>query len=248
MRPWIVALLDNEPIEKGTKDKDKQDISTPPRFKLPNKFAQDPNKGTNSVRGSTRKRDLRSASPAKLDPTTPSERKIASPRKRQSKKSSVTNATPATDASNALNKVVANGTSPDAGTPALDSKENVRIEVDESVEQAGDVETTLTTVRVEMPAGHPDLPLPESAEEMVAKAREMVEEAKELDGRATSPRGKRKAAEIDGADDNDALAVQPVSKKTRLMEETIKREKIKTRALIGIAATFVVGSVIPYLI
>lgn len=243
MRPWIIALLDNEPIEKGAKDKDKQEISTPPRFDIPSKFANDPTKGTNSMRG---KRSLRSASPTKIPPATPSDRKIASPRKRTSKKASTANASsPAEDASKALAKVTQNGTT-DATSPA---KENVRIEVDESVEQIGDVETTHTTVRVEVPAGYPELPLPESAEEMVAKAREMVEEARELDGRSGgSMRGKRKAADIEEDEDGRPIAVQPASKKTRLLEETVKREKIKTRALIGIAATFVVGSVIPYFV
>lgn len=230
MRAWVVALLDPEPIEKGTRGTEGLLISTPPKFTLPKKYQNNPMDGKSTVRG--RKS---TASPTKASET-PSERKIASPRKRQPKKASTAEATPAKDASGALKRALENG------------EETVRVEVDEAVEQDGDVETVHTTVRVEMPAGHPDLPLPESAEEMVAKARKMVEEARELDGTAGRPasaKGKRKASAIES--DADGTLV-PASKKARVLEEQIKRQKVRTRALIGIASTLAVGAIIPYFV
>jgi hypothetical protein len=76
MRHWVMALLDNEPIEKGTKDKHNVHIQMPPKFD----FDRAPNvklPPLTAVR-STRARSTRSVSPSKL--ATPS-RKIATPRK-----------------------------------------------------------------------------------------------------------------------------------------------------------------------
>jgi hypothetical protein len=60
--------------------------------------------------------------------------------------------------------------------------DRVRVEVDSAVDVNGDIEVTTTSVKVEMPAGSPEMPLPESTEEMIAKAKEMVEEARKLEG------------------------------------------------------------------
>lgn len=239
MRAWVIALLDPEPIEKGTAGKDKAEIQTPPRFKLPKKFADNPTEGTNSVRGS-RNRSLRSASPSKI--ATPS-RKIASPRKRQSKKSAASEDSPATEASNQLNKIMQNGTAA-SETPdtAVSAEEKVRVEVDESVEKIGDVETTHTTVRVEMPAGSPDLPLPDNAEDMIAQAKEMVEKMREEDGgRPRSSKGKRKAEVLDDTEEDMAVGPVQPAKKVKVIEEEIKKQKVRNRALVGIAAAMAVG-------
>ncbi|KAF2103536.1 putative apses transcription factor [Rhizodiscina lignyota] len=249
MRSWIIALLDPEPIEKGTRDKDKSSIQTPPKYVLPKKYALAPTEGTNSVRGS-RRRELRSASPSKI--ATPS-RKIASPRKRAAKKTA-TEDTPAAEASKELNKIIENGengtapsTEPESKTESIDMEDKVRVEVDETVERTDDVETTHTTVRIEMPAGSPELPLPDNAEDMIAQAREMVEKAREEEGRPTSSKGKRKAdvLEEEEEDADEAGPVQP-AKKVKMMEQQLKRQKVRNRAMVGVIAVFAVGSMIPY--
>jgi len=233
MRPWIVALLDPEPIEIGTKDKHKSSIATPPKFVLQDKdnlFLPPP-----SVSASARKR---STSPTK------SPRKMASPRKRGARGASVTKTDAseselAKKASKALQSLT-NGTS---ATPSSATENVVRVEVDETVEKENDMETTHTTVKVEIPANHPDLPLPESTEEMITKAKEMVEEAHKLEEKRKRGRpSKRKADEAELADDTGASDSK--SAKRQRMVETLKKERVKTRALLGLAATLAIGLVL----
>jgi len=239
MRAWIVALLDPEPIEIGTKDKDKSSIATPPKFILQDKDKLFP--PPSSMASSTRKRELRSASPVK------SPRKMASPRKRAARgasvaKSDVSESDLAKKATKALQSLT-NGASV---TPSSATEDVVRVEVDETVEKEDDVETTHTTVKVEMPANHPDLPLPESTEELITKAKEMVEEANKLEEKKKRSRpSKRKADAAELADDAvEAGASDSQPPKRLRMVETLKKERIKTRALLGLTATLAIGLVL----
>ncbi len=115
----------------------------------------------------------------------------------------------------------------------------VKVEVDQTVETVGNTEVTHTNVTVEMPANSPDLPLPEDTEKMLETARRMVEEAKSLE---TSPKisRKRKAADPEPSDIDAELPVQP-AKKARVLEEKLKREKVRTRALFGVTATLAIA-------
>ncbi|KAJ9669470.1 hypothetical protein H2201_000337 [Coniosporium apollinis] len=240
MLPWIVALLDPEPIEKGTKDKDRVEISTPPRFVVPDKS------GLMSA-SSVRLRSLRSASPSKN--ATPS-RRIATPRKARTTRNSVKNQD-ATAAGTALQNAFTNGVEASKADSVRSESvdgDTVRVEVDETVETTGDTETTTTIVKVDMPAGSPELPLPESTEEMIAKAKAMVEEANRLEeNRVNGVKAlKRKAADLeDDEDDEVGMAVQP-AKRVRTIEEELKKEKVKNKALIGLSATLAFGALLPY--
>ena len=125
----------------------------------------------------------------------------------------------------------------------LNGNDKVKVEVDSAVEVNGDTETTHTHVTVEMPAGAPELPLPEDTEAMIENAKRMVEEARALDAQSSSQAPKRKAddAELDEVDtDSEALPSQP-AKKARVLEEKLKRERVRSRALIGISATLALG-------
>ena len=242
MRGWVVALLDPEPIEKGSKDKNIAEIMTPPRFIIPEKGSLLPPSA--SVRA-TRSRTSRSVSPSKI--ATPG-RKIASPRKSRTTRSSAKtepSTAPGTIATTSpLQNVMENGTQ---GSESVISEsvdgEAVKIEVDEAVEKNGDVETTTTTVKVDIPAEHPELPLPESTEDLIAKAREMVEEANKLEGTKVNgvKSSKRKAEELEV--DEEAVAEAKPVKKVKVLEEEIKKEKVTRKALIGLTAMVAIGFV-----
>ncbi|OJJ50888.1 hypothetical protein ASPZODRAFT_56728 [Penicilliopsis zonata CBS 506.65] len=130
---------------------------------------------------------------------------------------------------------------------AKEEGEKVKVDVESTVEATGDVETTKTTVSVEMPISLPDLPSAADTEQMIAKAKEMVEEARKLQQgeedtaeASTSPKAAKKrkqeeVAEEDGEEPSD-LPVQR-AKKARVLEEKLKRERVRNRALVGVTAT-----------
>ena len=243
--PWIHALLDEAPIPLGTDDPTMKAISPPPKFTFTvNERTILPPPNGLSARASTPKSRgrPRGASPAKN----------GSPSKQSTKKPRATKATKEADAASAreasaslqatLDHTTPDGTS--TAEPASADGEKVKIHVDSSVEFKGDTERgETTTVKIEMPAGIPDLPLPERPEEMIETARAMVAEARRADGEASSSKGKRKAEEMDedseGSADNEA---QP-AKKARLLGEELKKEQVRNRALLGVVATLVVGYV-----
>ena len=118
----------------------------------------------------------------------------------------------------------------------------MRVEVDTAVEVNGDTETTHTNVKVEMPAGSPDMPLPESTEEMIAKAKEMVAEARKLEGEVA--RGSKRKAEVldeDDEEDEEKDAVLMPARKARVLERELKVQRVRNRAMIGVAATLAIG-------
>lgn len=118
--------------------------------------------------------------------------------------------------------------------------EKVKIDVDSAVDVSGDAETTRTNVTVEMPAGSKELPLPEDTEKMIEKAKEMVEEARKLEGESSKSSRKRKSDEVDEEDLDAELPAQP-TKKAKVLEEKLKREKVRNRALVGVTATLAIA-------
>ncbi|KAH0605581.1 uncharacterized protein H6S33_004803 [Morchella sextelata] len=144
------------------------------------------------------------------------------------------------------------------------SEPKIRVEVDEEVETKGDVEVHTTHVKLELPATEDgEISLPDNSNDvkdvknMIAKAQEMVDEARKLDTPAApkTPGTKRKAEEIatvgdkdeDDVEDDDDL--KHSSKKSRLaIEEELKREKVKIKALIGLTAVLAIGALFPYVL
>lgn len=135
-----------------------------------------------------------------------------------------------------------------ADMPAEDHEESkVRVQVDQDIEVNGDTEVTHTNVTVEMPAWSPELPLPEDTEAMLEKAKQMVEEAKALEGSpVVKSSRKRKVEEVEPSDIDTELPVQP-AKRARVLEEKYKRERVRTRAVFGVAASLAVAAAIPFL-
>ncbi|KAG9198950.1 hypothetical protein G6514_009227 [Epicoccum nigrum] len=252
MRHWILALLDNEPIEKGAKDKHNVHIQAPPKFDLTKAQNVKLPPHTASLR-TTRARSTRSVSPSKM--ATPS-RKIATPRKSRAtrgrseamKAEEIFQSTATESPSSAL---VANGVTQSesvassvSGDVKEDAKaETVHIEVNETVEQKGDSEVTTTNVQIDVPASHPELREPEDPAKMIAEAKRMVEEARELDAGASSTlaQPKRKVGEVLDAEELEAERPTKLSKKLYTQEQKLAKEKITRRAMVGFAVMAVFG-------
>ena len=252
MRMWIEALLDPEAIDRGT-IKEHQ-ISSPPRYELP------------MSKMSTRTRSLRSASPTK--PSATPARKIASPRKRASKKDKENTATGTsiTTANSALNRALANGVN--ASSNDEGNNGNV-VDSDYALQSDQQIRQEFTAVKVERSssgrhqqqnhAQHSDPQVIQSTEAMVAKARKMVDEANRFTQKQASSTAraiKRKASEFEddpdynevdgetggaGGAGKDTRDAPPAAKKARVLEEQLKKEKVKARALIGLTATIAIG-------
>ncbi|KAF2009936.1 hypothetical protein BU24DRAFT_473095 [Aaosphaeria arxii CBS 175.79] len=278
MRRWIVALLDPSTIEKGSKDRDNTHIQVPPRFDI-EKAVHPVVLPPSSALRSTRARSTRSASPSKI--ATPG-RKIASPRKARTTRSAakpesvngeeILETAKALSATSALQRVIENGTAPAESTASESVNEDVakegevkdiearepetvRIEIQETVEQDGDVETTTTNVKIDVPADHPELSTPEDPAKMIEEAKRMVEEARELDAQSSGVEpiksSKRKAKDL-SKDDNEteeAAEDRPAKQaRTYTTEQRLKKEKVTVKAFIGLGVMTAIGAAVQYFI
>ena len=234
---WIAALLDPEPITHGTSDP-KKSIQSPPPFSMKdpvNGLGRSPEKPDG--RRSTRGRSLRSASPMKKDA---SMRKFATPRKTRQRgtlKFDEKAAAIAEEAADSLNGELAHAN-------ARQSTENAKVEVETVLEPSpdGDEEIESTKVKIEIPAGLPELQIPNDPQEMMAQARAMVHEANKINGASSSSaNGKRKAEEM-AEDDEEELELLP-PKRVKAVQTELRKEKIKRRAITGIAAGLAFGYV-----
>ncbi|ODM17908.1 hypothetical protein SI65_06696 [Aspergillus cristatus] len=137
-----------------------------------------------------------------------------------------------------------------------EEEKKVKVDVEESVDKAKDTQTKQTTFSVEMPVKFlPDAPSAEDTEQMIAKAREMVQEA--VDSKATeevpaesSSKGAQKRKTDDLSEDEEdeetkAASTQRV-KRAKVLEEKLKRERVRNRALVGVTAAFALAASIPY--
>ncbi|CBX94017.1 hypothetical protein IAQ61_003891 [Plenodomus lingam] len=270
MRHWIEALLDPAPIEKGNKDKHNPAIQGPPKFDVKNAkpVTLPPYLPSPAVR-STRARSTRSASPSKM--ATPS-RKIATPRKPRTTRNaakadkpddSFESATPGS----ALQTHIANGATPSdsaassingdakepAAKPAQVQEGTFRVEVQETTETNGNVETTTTNVKLDVPHSHPELPEPEDPMKMIEEAKRMVAEAQALEaGSSAAGASSVKLAKrrIEDVVDAAELAEERSSKAAKVAyttEQKLTKEKVTRRALVGLGVMAAIGTAFGYL-
>ncbi len=266
MRLWIEALLDPASIEKGNKDKANTQITMPPKFDLENASpVQLPaQSGARAGRG----RSARSVSPSKA--ATPA-RKMATPRKARSTRNATKpeikkaeevfeSAKPVTPSS-ALQNIIANGATPSDSNVSSsingDTKENevkggevkdgtVRIEVNETVETNGNIQTRSTNVTIDVPHNHAELPEPEDPTAMIEEAKKMVEEAQKLDALSSgdvTKSSKRKVEEVVDAAELAAERPSKATKTTYTTEEKLTKEKVTRRALVGLGVMAAIGCV-----
>ena len=243
IRLWIAALLDPEPITHGN---DITQITSPPPYrkvKMANGDSftgRSPEKKQPEGRHSTRSRrsaSVRSESPGGASQARTPGRPKATPRKPRKTRGT-------------LSRVDEGAASVEPESVNGDAKlgpggaENAKVEV-ETIE---DDERENTRVNVEMPTGYPDLPIPADTEAMLNEARRMVAEAQRLgggeEGSTTTKKGKgkRKAEEMVEEDDEVGLeGPAATAKKARRVEVELRKEKIKRRALTGIAGSLALG-------
>lgn len=121
--------------------------------------------------------------------------------------------------------------------------EKVTVNVESTTEVKDDVETTQTNVTVEMPVTLPDLPPAEDTQAMIAQAQKMVEEANKLQeqdatAESSSPKAakKRKSDEVEEEEDENADKPAQPTKKARVLEDKLRKERVRNRALVGVTA------------
>ncbi|KAI7185307.1 hypothetical protein KC316_g7465, partial [Hortaea werneckii] len=275
IRLWIAALLDPEPITHGN---DPHIKSPPPysqskmangnrRSRSPEK-KQQPQQPPVETRASTRSRrsaSIRSESPGATPQVKTPSRPKATPRKSRRGRGTLSRVD---EGAAAVEAESVNGRE----TGSAD--ENVKIEVETTTHQHPASRTTRsaraasedvaedeekTKVNIELPAGNPDLPIPNDTEAMLREARRMVKEAEDLsaagggdEGSSSKPsKPKRKAEEM--IEDDDEVGLEgprsgpaAATKRTRV-EIKLRKEKIKKRAAVGITASLALGALVPTL-
>ncbi|KAB8257314.1 hypothetical protein BDV32DRAFT_85204 [Aspergillus pseudonomiae] len=133
-------------------------------------------------------------------------------------------------------------------------EENVKVEVETNADEAQDVQTTQTTVAVELPVSLlPDAPSAEDTEQMIAEAKKMVEEAAKVQSTEEEPvpssskaAKKRNIEEALSDDEEDEETKALRTKRAKVLEEKLKRERVRNRALVGVTAAFALAASIPY--
>lgn len=228
---------DTEVAEVKNPDDLTTSISPPPKFTFK---ANDPKHlpPPNSRNATPRARGRpRAGSPSKNGTTKAS----GTPRKARSTKAS--NAASAATIREAVTPLQ----SLDNGTSVADSEsvdgERVIVEIESNVQVNGEEETQTTNVKIGMPSGSAELPLPHSPEEMIEKAKEMVAEARKIEGDSSrkSKSLKRKADVLDDSEDEAADEELQPAKKARILSQDLKKERVRKRALMGVVATLAIG-------
>lgn len=217
----------------------------------------------------TRARSVRSVSPSKI--ATPS-RKIATPRKprttRTAVKPDVTKAEDifesspkAATPSTALQDIIANGATPGPVESVVseslngevkDTEQNhdevkegtVRIEVQETIETNGNVETTTTNVKIDVPHSHAELPEPEDPAKMIEEAKRMVAEAQKLEASSSGDIIKSSKRKVEEVVDELELAAERPNKAAKVVyttEQKLAKEKVTRRALVGLGVMAAIG-------
>lgn len=229
MRTWIEALLDPEPIAKGTHDPNKK-IATPPRFLIPTSEATNLPPPTETT---SRRRTLRSASPAKAPPT-PS-RKIATPRRTRRAKPAAASALAPTAESVEESAAPETSVEPESAkfdsiiasseaaakadaeaaleeeipvSVSVRSDDTVKVDIETTTVPGADGGSPTESVRavVNVPASHPDLAQPSDPQAYLDMAKESIVAAHKLTASRT-PGKKRKA--LEAFEDDESVSEFP---------------------------------------
>ena len=137
--------------------------------------------------------------------------------------------------------------------PEDEEGKKAKADVKQSAKKGKGAKITQDTVSVDVPVRLPDAPSADDTEQMIAKAKEMVQgaigtEAEKEDepAESSSPKGaakKRKTDDLseDEEDEETKAASTQRVKRARVLEEKLKRERVRNRALVGVTAAFAVA-------
>ncbi|KAL3464278.1 transcription regulator HTH, apses-type DNA-binding domain-containing protein [Aspergillus heterothallicus] len=269
MYDWVRALLDPADIIQSPSSA-KKHITPPPRFDLPPIQAPEVLAPTSRRRGRSASPSKKISSPRK--PRQTRAQKEASAAATSAANATLQNALDDT-VSNADGEV--NGdvlpsveeekeeievttVTETKATPKLkkaaakpeDLDEKVKIDIKSDVAEDSGVQTTQTTFSVEMPIPISGVPTAEETQAMIAKAKEMVKEAvqaQEVSVESSTAAKKRKTEEADLSDDEEDEEAKTLrTKRAKVLEEKLKRERVRNRALVGVTAAFALAASIPY--
>lgn len=259
MYDWVRALLDPTEIPQTPK----KQITPPPKFELPPIEAP-----TQLSAPSQRTRRGRSASPGKKAASPRKPRKTRAAKEASVEDASAASASLQTAlemTASTADVGSANGTVEPSVEEYVEEKvvsvtptskkkvaaipeedeveeEKVKVDVKTTADTVADVRTTQATISVEMPFSLPEAPSTEDTKKMIAKAKEMVEEAikgQATEGEASSPKGaKKRKTDVLSEDEEDDEASALRAKRAKVLEEKLKRERVRNRALVGITAVF----------
>ena len=125
-----------------------------------------------------------------------------------------------------------------------EEEEKVQVDVETNAESVDDIKTTQTTVSVEMPVTLPEAPSAADTEQMIAKAKEMVQEAVKLQTETAEPSSakaaKKRKTEVlsEDEEEEDEETKTLRVKRAKVLEEKLKQERVRNRALVGVTAAF----------
>lgn len=260
MYDWVRALLDPSEIAHKSSSSKKQ-ITPPPKFELPpadvpqlsatrsrSRRSASPSKRATSPRKSRQTR-------AAKDFGTPSTAV------REDLKSSL-DMTPSTRDSPSFNETTATSVEPEEEKPAVDEKkpkspskskkatrsavadgEGKEVEAEPESDAKSSKEPPKTTVAVEMPI-LPEAPPATDTEKMITEAKEMVQEAnksekpKDAPAESSAKAAKKRKTDKLSDDEEDEEASSQRVKRARVLENKLKQERVRNRALVGVTAAF----------
>lgn len=260
MYDWVRALLDPTDIVQSPSSAKKQ-ITPPPKFELPESDA-----APSSISASPSRRSRRSVSPSKKSPSKArgSRTKKDVP---PTPSTTAANATlqsalnmDAESVNETIESVEADIEAKTIGSPKKSkgrkSKKDSTVEPEDKKAEKADkkkkkadklddakakTKTEKTSVSIDAPFTLPEVPSAEETQEMIAKAKGMVQEAIKADGGAVKSASvkvtkKRKGEDLSEDEDEETGAER--AKKARLLEDKLKRERVRNRALVGVSAAF----------
>jgi hypothetical protein len=260
MYDWVRALLDPTDIVQSPSSA-KKHITPPPKFELPESDA-----APSSISASPSRRSRRSVSPSKKSPSKArgSRAKKEVP---PTPSTTAANATlqsalnmDAESVNETMESVEEDIEAKTIGSPkktkGRKSKKDSTVEPEDKKAEKADkkkkkadkhddakakTKTEKTTVSIDAPITLPEVPSAEETKEMIAKAKGMVQEAIKTDGAAVKSASakvtkKRKGEDLSEDEDEETGAER--AKKAKLLEDKLKRERVRNRALVGVSAAF----------